>query len=146
MDNPPALPALPQGYEFHHIGYACADIERERLQFAALGYQVEGQRFSDTTQGIAGYFLSGAGPRLELLENLPGSDTLTPWLNAGIRMYHFAYWVDDIDAALAWARGARGKVMVQPVPASAFGGRRIAFVMFRNGMMLEFIERECQQP
>jgi methylmalonyl-CoA/ethylmalonyl-CoA epimerase len=29
---------------------------------------------------------------------------------------------------------------VAPVAAVAFGGRHISFVMFRNGLMLEFIE------
>lgn len=133
------LPALPAGYSFHHIGYACADMARERAQFAAFGYQLEGAPFEDQTQGVAGCFLTGPGPRIELLENLPGRDTLTPWLNAGIKMYHFAYLVDDMDAALAWARANRGKVTVAPVPAIAFGGRHIAFAMFRNGMLLEFI-------
>ena len=138
---PSSTPTVPAGYEFHHIGYACAAMAREREMFAALGYQLEGDVFEDATQGIAGCFLTGPGPRLELLENLPGSSTLTPWLNAGIKMYHFAYLVEDIAAALEWARSLRGKVTVQPVAATAFGGRRIAFVMFRTGMMLEFIEK-----
>lgn len=138
------LPAVPSGYEFHHVGYATASIERERALFEALGYVLEGEVFEDPVQGIKGCFLTGAGPRLELLENLPGASTLTPWIGAGIKMYHFAYWVDNIDAAIEWARGNRGKVTVSPVGAIAFGGRRISFVIFRNGFMLEFIEREVR--
>lgn len=56
-------------------------------------------------------------------------------------MYHFAYWVDDISNASDWARSQRAKVIVQPVPATALGGRHISFVMFRNGLMLEFIQK-----
>ena len=135
------LPMTPKGYEFHHIGCATASIERERSVFEFLGYQIEGKPFSDTLQGVAGCFFCGPGPRIELLENLPGSDILTPWVNAGVKMYHFAYRVDDICTAIDWARGQRAKVIVQPVPAIAFGGRYISFVMFRNGMMLEFIQK-----
>jgi methylmalonyl-CoA/ethylmalonyl-CoA epimerase len=135
------LPVTPKGYEFHHIGCATASIERERSVFEFLGYQIEGEPFSDTLQGVAGCFFCGPGPRIELLENLPGSDTLTPWVNAGVKMYHFAYRVDDICTAIDWARSQRAKVIVQPVPAIAFGGRYISFVMFRNGMMLEFIQK-----
>jgi methylmalonyl-CoA/ethylmalonyl-CoA epimerase len=54
--------------------------------------------------------------------------------------------VDDANAAIDWARGSRAKVVVHPVPAVAFGGRRIAFVVFRNGLMLEFIERALRSP
>lgn len=132
---------MPPGAAFHHLGYACADMAREQAFFSALGYRREGEAFSDPVQGVAGCFLTGAGPRVELLENLPGSATLKPWLDAGIRLYHFAYEVDDLDATLAWCRGQRGKVTVLPVPAVAFGGRRIAFVMFRHGPLLEFIAR-----
>jgi methylmalonyl-CoA/ethylmalonyl-CoA epimerase len=134
-------PDLPEGYEFHHIGYATASIDRECRTFELIGYQMEGEPFVDTLQGIAGCFMCGPGPRIELLENLPGADTLTPWINAGVKMYHFAYQVDEIRAAIEWARSQRAKVIVQPVPATAFNGRHISFVMFRNGMMLEFINR-----
>ncbi len=143
----PAKPpvALPPDAGFHHIGIAVRSMAAERAFFEVMGYRTEGEDFADPIQGIAGCFLTGAGPRLELLENLPGADTLTPWLNAGLRMYHLAYEVDAMDEALACARAARGKILVQPVPAVAFGGRRIAFAMFRNGMMLEFIERAVHE-
>lgn len=134
-------PSVPSGFDFHHIGYATASIDQEYRFFERLGYRADGDAFADPVQGVAGRFLIGAGPRIELLENLPGSRTLTPWLEAGVRMYHFGYWVDDIEDALQWAKSQRGKVSVQPVPAVAFGGRRICFAIFRTRMMLEFIER-----
>lgn len=137
---------LPAGYEFHHIGYATASLDRELSFFNFLGYRQEGERFADATQGISGCFMTGPGPRIELLENLPDSQTLTPWLNAGIKMYHFAYLVEDMEAALAWARSQRAKVTVPPVAAVAFGGRYIAFVIFRSGLMVEFIERTFKEP
>lgn len=140
------LPRLPNGYTFHHVGYATMSIERECNLFRFLGYQPEGERFSDMAQGIAGCFMTGHGPRIELLENLPGAHTLTPWLDAGTRMYHLGYEVDDVTAAIDWARQQRAKLVVQPVPAVAFGGRRIAFVIFRHGLLLEFIERHPQRP
>ncbi len=140
------LPALPAGYDFHHLGYATTSIEKDASLFQFIGYAQEGADFSDPVQGVAGRFMVGTGPRIELLENLPGSETLTPWLNAGIKLYHFAYEVADIEAALAWAASQRAKTTVFPVPAIAFGGRYIAFVMFRNGLMLEFIEKTLRSP
>ena len=82
----------------------------------------------------------GPGPRIELLENLPGSVTLTPWLKSKIRMYHLGYLVADLERALRWARERRAKTIVEPVPAIAFAGKLISFVMFRNGQLIEFIE------
>ncbi len=136
-----ALAGAPAGHEFHHIGYATSSIERELSTFSQLGYCSEGDAFTDPIQGIRGLFLVGAGPRIELLESLPGSATLTPWLAGGIRMYHLAYTVTDIAAAVAWARAQRARITVEPVPAVAFQGRSISFAMFRNGLLVEFIER-----
>lgn len=140
MVNTQVLSISPNGHTFHHIGYATTSLVREREFFKHLGYVQEGLDFKDPVQGILGCFLKGPGPRLELLENLPGSYTLTPWLNTGIKMYHIAYEVEDLENAIAWARSQRGKIIVPPVPAIAFQGRRICFFAFRQGPMLEFIE------
>lgn len=131
---------LPVGQIFHHLGYATTSLVREREFFKQLGYVQEGVDFIDTEQGVFGCFLQGPGPRIELLENLPDSDTLTPWLNAGVRIYHLAYQVEDLDRAIEWACRQRGKMTIAPVPAVAFEGRRICFFAFRQGPMLEFIE------
>ncbi len=135
-------PELPAGCHFHHIGYATESVEREATLFSSLGCRAEGDTFSDPTQGIRGLFMAGAGPRIELLENLPGASTLTPFLERGTRMYHLAYTVPDLAAAMAWAGTQRARVAVPPVAAVAFGGRCIAFIVFRHGLMLEFIEQE----
>lgn len=140
MDDFPNPGAWLEGASFHHIGYATASIDKELPWFESMGYSAS-DVFVDAIQGVSGCFLSGAGPRIELLENLPESNTLTPWLAAGTRMYHLAYEVNDVAAIVAKAKALRGRLLVGPVPAVAFGGRVIAFVMLRNGLLLELIER-----
>jgi methylmalonyl-CoA/ethylmalonyl-CoA epimerase len=136
-----AEPGLPAGLVFHHLGYACSAIARERAAFELLGYQAEGSPFHDPTQGVNGCFFVGPGPRIELLENVEGSDTLTPWLGAGSKLYHLAYEVEGtLEAAMRVLQRERTRVIVQPVAAVAFGGRRICFVMFRQGLLVELIE------
>ena len=141
----PNFPILPSGFEFHHIGCATTSIERERTLFEFLGYRLEGELFSDLLQGISGCFLTGPGPRIELLQNLPGKETLTPWLKSGIKMYHFAYLVENVVSALTWARSQGAIIVVEPKPSIAFGGRRISFVMFRTELMIEFIEKSVSE-
>lgn len=136
---------IPPNFDFHHIGYAANSITSDRELFLNLGYSQEGDSFEDHNQGIRGCFLTGPGPRIEILENLSGCTTLTPWLNAGIRFYHFAYLCHYVDEAMDWACGHRGRVIVAPIPAVAFSGRRIAFAIFRNNLMIEFIERYSEE-
>ena len=140
ISNPALSSLLSVGCVFHHVGYATSSIVSEREFFNHLGYLQEGPEFADPEQGILGCFLEGPGPRIELLENMPGHDTLTPWLNKGTKMYHLAYQILDLDKAISWANSQRGRMVVTPVPAVAFGGRRICFFAFRKGPLLEFIE------
>lgn len=144
VETPSKNLILPPDSSFHHVGYATDSISGDKDFFALLGYQPEAENFTNPGQGVTGCFLTGPGPRIELLESLPGSDTLTPWLRAGIKMYHFAYMVPDLEKALEWSKNHRGKQVVAPVAAVAFGGRRISFVVFRRGMMIEFIEEKMR--
>lgn len=137
---PTHAPAVPACFTFHHLGYACASIAAERSVFELLGYQLEGSPFADPVQGVTGCFMVGSGPRIELLENLPGSHTLTPWLETGAKLYHMAYEVEGpLEDALPWIQRERARVLAPPTPAVAFAGRKVCFVMFRRGLLLELI-------
>jgi methylmalonyl-CoA/ethylmalonyl-CoA epimerase len=124
---------------FHHIGVACRDLDAETQTYSLLGYSPESDDFVDERQGIRGRFLVGPGPRLELLVGLPGSAVLEPWLRKGVKYYHEAFLVDDLRAGVERLCEQGGKVVVEPVPAVAFGGREIAFVMLRNVTLVELI-------
>lgn len=131
----------PASWRFHHLGVASTSLTRDVRAYALLGYRPEGDEFDDERQGVRGLFLTdGDGPRLELLEPLPGSETLAPFLAQGIKCYHHAYEVDAIETAIAGLRAARARLIRPPVPAVAFGQRRIAFLLLPNGWMVELIE------
>lgn len=127
--------------DFHHVGVACRNLDREQTVFEAMGYRLEGEPFEDPIQGIRGRFLTGVGPRVELVAPL-GSDVnvLTNVLGHGVKMYHLAFTTSDMELSLDEAARARGKLMVAPVPAVAFGGQRIAFVFLPNMLLMELIE------
>ena len=125
---------------FHHVGVACVDLEAETRRLAALGYQTEGSDFTDAVQGVRGRFLIGGGPRLELLAPLSAGGVLTPWLKSGVKLYHLAYETPGLDDELARLRNAGAKLVVPPVPATAFASRKIAFLMLPNLLLTELIE------
>lgn len=125
---------------FHHLGIATRSLEKELLAYRPLGYRPEGAEFVDPQQGIRGLFLIDGGPRLELLEPLPGAETLTPLLRRGIKCYHHAYEVPSIEESVTALRPARARITRAPLPAVAFDGRLIAFLTLPNGWMVELIE------
>jgi methylmalonyl-CoA/ethylmalonyl-CoA epimerase len=129
---------------FHHVGVACADITAEAARLAPLGYVAEGAEFVDPDQGVRGIFLTGQAPRLELLEPLAGAkeEVLASWLRRDIKLYHLAYETHSLSASIERLRSARAKMVVPPIPAVAFGGREIAFLVMPNSMLIELIARE----
>lgn len=132
------------GNIFHHVGIACRSLNVERQGWESLGYTVEGEPFKDTLQGVSGLFMVGPGPRVELLEPLNGSDTLTPFLQAGIKIYHHAYETASLEVATATLCARRARVISPPKPAVAFGGRRVVFLMLPTTMIIEYIEMSPQ--
>jgi hypothetical protein len=49
--------------------------------------------------------------------------------------------VDDLESHLAFCKSVKNIVIRPPVPAVAFGGRRIAWAISRKRLLMEFLER-----
>lgn len=134
--------AMMGGFEFHHIGVCTANITNELLAFQMLGYKVEGNTFLDENQGIKGQFLIAKGqPRIELLENLPGSSTLNYYLENNIKLYHFAYYVDNIEKIIELFSKCRARI-ISPLKESIYFKKRICFLVLPNKYMIELIEKD----
>jgi methylmalonyl-CoA/ethylmalonyl-CoA epimerase len=136
---------VPEGLAFHHVGVASTAIAAEERFFAMLGYRREGEIFEDAVQGIRGCFMAGQAPRVELLEPLAPEDAkgvLAPWLAQGVKLYHLAYVAPQLAPAIDAMRTQRAKLVVAPVPAVAFGGREVAFLMLPNRLLVELIAME----
>jgi methylmalonyl-CoA/ethylmalonyl-CoA epimerase len=126
---------------YHHTGVACHHLEDERRWYTgSLGYEPESEIFTDPLQGIRGCFLTSGEGRIELLEALPGSDALAPWLQRGFSIYHLAFEVLDLEATIDQLDEAGARLVSPPKPAVAFGGRRVAFCVRPNLMLVELIE------
>jgi len=130
--------------EFHHIGVACRDLAAEQRAFEILGYRAEGPVYDDAGLGISCRFLTmpeASAPRIELVTPLARSAVLDPWLNQGVKLYHLAFFVTGLEQEIERLQAQRGKIIVPPTPAIAFGGKRVSFVMMPNLLLSELIER-----
>ena len=134
------FPAENLNLKLHHTGVACSNLDRESDVFEMLGYEREGDDFVDPLQGVRGRFLTKDGTRIELLENLSEKGTLTPWLKRGVKLYHLAYEVDSLSEAISFFLDQKkGKLVGEPLPAVAFGGREIVFLFLPNLLLIELI-------
>lgn len=128
------------GFAFHHLGVACRDLDRELESWTRLGYRAEGEAFTDPVQKIRGRFVVGPGPRLELLAASEPGSPVEGYLQRGTKFYHQAFEAADFDAALVDMQTGGARITAGPVPAVAFGGRRIAFLMTPTLNLIEIIE------
>lgn len=127
---------------FHHLGIATNSLRQDLNAYQLLGYRPEGASVVDERQGVRAQFLVGGGPCLELLEPLPGSETLAPFLSRGIKCYHHAYEVASLEDSLAELRAAGAKQLTPPVDAVAFN-RPEVFLMLPNRWIVELIGDQC---
>ncbi len=127
--------------EFHHIGVATKSINKELAIYTLMGYKKEDDFFEDEAQGIRGLFIIKKGhPRLELLENLNDSTTLDKQLEHNQKLYHTAYYVNDIERVMDLFLLNRAKI-ISPLKKSVYFKKRICFLMLPNMSMIELLER-----
>lgn len=127
---------------FHHLGVACRNLAKEASIWYDLGYKPESEIFEDPSQSACGQFLSGPGPRIELLCSTTPDGPIAQMITRGIRIYHQGFETVAFDAALNSLQKGNYKLVKGPVPAVAFAGRRIAFFLMPNMNMIEIIEKE----
>lgn len=125
---------------FHHAGVAVANLDDSLDHYVnVLGAVADAQEFVDPLQQVRIRFVTLAGARLELLQPLGPDSHLQGIVRRGIGLYHLCFEVPDMDGELARLRSEGYMLISPPKPAVAFGGRRVAFVMYQ-GLMIELLE------
>jgi methylmalonyl-CoA/ethylmalonyl-CoA epimerase len=147
MKSPVASIALswtPQG-SFHHVGFVVASIQNSVQGFAeSLQAEWDGVITHDPSQMVRVSFLrskSAADPLFELIEPAGEKSPVLPFLKKGGGLHHVCYEVQDLEKQLESIRSKGGLIARAPMPAEAFGGRRIAWVYTKNKLLIEYLER-----
>ncbi len=130
-------------YELHHVGILVKDITSECANFVhRLGYVIESELIDDPVQTARVQFLRqpGANHWVELITPDSEASKLSNALHKGGGLHHFCYEVKDIERAIE-VLAADGMMLVgKPVGAAAFPGRRIAWLMGSNRILVELLE------
>lgn len=129
----------------HHVGYAVRSIAGSLEQWrAALSATGVSGPFDDPVQRARVAFLEfapGGATLLELVEPLDESAPLARFLEKGGGLHHLCFEVDDLDEHLVRMKARKAMLLRHPQPAVAFGGRRIAWMVTREQLLVEYLER-----
>lgn len=131
---------------FRHLGVAVAKLEGAVETYGAiLGYKLLSGPFFDPIQKVSVCFLGTDDPTdavIELVAPLAEDSPVKTMLSRGGGAYHMCFETPRLDDALA-DLVAKGCLLVsKPVPAVAFGGRRIAWVFMPSRQLIELLEEE----
>ncbi len=129
--------SLTEAFAYHHVGIAVKDMQQAIESYKTLfGYQLTSGPFDDPIQDVSVCFLSrgGTDPALELVAALGPNSPVHRLVKKGGGTYHLCYTVPDIDAAIAHLTAHNCLLLTQPVPAVAFEGRKIAWLISDTGL------------
>lgn len=129
----------------HHVGLVVNSIQEVAGNLAeTLGAAWDGKVIHDPLQNVCVAFLrfpGATGPPLELVEPRGQTSPVINFLNRGGGLHHLCYEVDGLERQIEVTKSGAGIVVKTPLPAVAFGGRRIAWVYTRHKLLLEYLER-----
>jgi methylmalonyl-CoA/ethylmalonyl-CoA epimerase len=139
-----ALSWTPQG-TFHHVGFVIAAIRDVAQGFTqSIDSEWDGEIIYDPHQQVRVTFLRSkahADPLIELIEPVGEKSPVLSFLRRGGGLHHVCYLVDSLEKQLETC-SSRGMVILRPpLPAVAFGNRRIAWVCTNNNLLIEYLER-----
>jgi methylmalonyl-CoA/ethylmalonyl-CoA epimerase len=130
---------------FHHVGYATANIDRFvedffRPVFAPLAIS---DKISDPIQRVTVCFARMQGDTLiDLVEPLGENSPVDAVIGSSRGgVYHLCYEVEDLSRELARLRQKRCMPVSKPVPAAAFNGRRVVFLLTPQRDLIELVEK-----
>ena len=125
-----------------HIGYAVKNIEKAIAGFEALGYQFE-PVVPDEDRNVYISFGENDGYRVELIAPMdkskesPVDGVLS---KNGAAAYHICYKSANLEEEIEKLQKERFRVVINPAPAVAFGGKRVVFMMNLSVGLLEIVE------
>lgn len=119
--------------KFHHVGLAVNSLKNISL---------ESEIFTDEIQKVRVAFASLNGLNIELIEPLNNASPIKENMQKGVKLVHICYEVTDIDKQLKECKKYGFYSIAKPVPATAFGNRKIAWVFSKVYGLFELLEKK----
>ena len=135
---------MEEGLSLDHVGYAVRSISGALDEFVRplLAPQQISEIIEDPIQNVRIAFVTlKDGGRLELIEPLGEQGPLNQLLkDKRGGLYHVCYRTSAIEETIARFQEKGCIVVAAPVPARAFGDKRVAFVYTPARDLIEFVE------
>jgi methylmalonyl-CoA/ethylmalonyl-CoA epimerase len=140
------IPRSERELRLHHVGYVVGDIGKAAAGFmGSVGAHWDGKIVADPLQGARVSFLTlrPEDAQIELVEpDSPEAPVARFLRERGEGLHHLCYEVSDLTKTLQRMRAAGSLLARPPKPAAAFGGRKIAWLLTSEKLLVELLELE----
>ncbi|MGO8879559.1 MAG: VOC family protein [Desulfomonilaceae bacterium] len=130
--------------KLHHLGYAVPKISYVLDRFLADGCSIVSPCIADPILDVRVQFiaLADSDTLVELVEPISDRSPVHTFLRKRNGFYHLCFEVPDLQSQLDLEKERHCTIVVNPTKAEAFHGDdgRVAFVVRRSGMLIEFLE------
>lgn len=129
--------------KLHHVGIVVKSIEESTPRYRQfLGLEPITALITDELQKVnIRFFAAGTDSAcVELIEPLPGKSPARRKLEQGGGLDHLCFEVADLAEYVRQAESEGVICVCPPVRATAFGGRRVAFLLYHGIGLIEFVE------
>lgn len=151
MKSPEPAPSTQQtgtttaSMRLHHIGYAVKNIRSYLDEYLIPMFSPIriSEPVADPIQQVVVCFCEmQGGSVIELIEPMGEKSPVNSLIGSKRGgLYHLCYEVEDLDREVQRFRQKRYMPLGKPVPAAAFEGRRIVFLLSPQQDVVEFVER-----
>ena len=131
----------------HHVGFVVESIDKVLDSFMrSLGADVASPICYDPLQKTRVVFLNTSPAeysQIELVEPTGADSPVHRFLEQSRGgLHHLCYEVADLEAAMADFKQRKCTIVSRAKPAVAFGGRRVAWLMTPEWLLVELLEKE----
>lgn len=122
--------------KIHHVGIACKKIERAIVDYKKFFNIIEETPivFDELQNAYLCMLKTDTGLNVEFIAGEQVSN-----LGKGVSYYHLCYTVENLEKTIAEFENKGAVVVSSPKPAILFGGKRVAFLLIRSGL-IELLE------
>jgi methylmalonyl-CoA/ethylmalonyl-CoA epimerase len=129
------------------VGFVISSIDQTVTSFArSVHGSWDGEIFHDPIQRVKVTFLlmPGTDVQMELVEPAGGESPVQAFLEKGGGLHHVCYEVADCERTIIAMRECGSMIVKRPKPAVAFQGRRIAWVLTSEKLLIELLEQSAK--
>lgn len=128
----------------HHVGYVTPSIAEWAKKYVAVtGLAWDGRIIVDPLQMVKVAFLASGyqgDAMIELVEPAGRRSPVNRFLASGAGLHHVCLEVVDLGAHISASRTSGCTLVRVPMPAVAFGGRKIAWITTPDGQLIELLQ------